>query len=324
MLEQKLNRFLWCGQDSKAKVAWDKVCAPKKEGGLGLRRLEVWNKAAMLNHIWNLFVQAGSLWVAWVECNWLKGRSFWKVSPPHPCPWSWRKILKLRDLAKQFLHFRIGDGSKVFFWLDNWHPDGCLLDVHGFRVVYDVGSHLEAKVSSIIRNGGWFWNGARSDIIVAIQCRLLEVSIGGKDMPVWRTKKGTYSCYETWDVLREKLPTVSWWRTVWFSKAIPKHSFILWLVFRDALPTKDRMSLWGYVGNLLFPFCYGCLESRDNLFFSCSFSSRVWKKVIAACFISNPRQEWEDIAEWSSAELKGESLWTTLCRLCLGASVYHL
>lgn len=43
MIEQKLNRFLWCGQDSKgrAKVAWDKVCVPKKEGGLGLRRLEV-------------------------------------------------------------------------------------------------------------------------------------------------------------------------------------------------------------------------------------------------------------------------------------------
>jgi hypothetical protein len=25
---------------------------------------EFWNKAAMLNHIWNLFLQAGSLWVA--------------------------------------------------------------------------------------------------------------------------------------------------------------------------------------------------------------------------------------------------------------------
>jgi DNA polymerase III psi subunit len=35
MLEHKLNRFLWCGKDdkAKAKVAWDKVCVPKgKEG----------------------------------------------------------------------------------------------------------------------------------------------------------------------------------------------------------------------------------------------------------------------------------------------------
>jgi hypothetical protein len=135
-------------------------------------------------------------------------------------------------------------------------------------------------------------------------------------MPVWRTKKGTYSCSETWEVLREKLPTVSWWRTIWFSQAIPKHSFILWLVFWDALPTKDIMIFWGFVGNFICSFCHGCLESRDHLFFSCSFSSRVWKRVIATCFISNPRKEWEDI--------KGKSIWTTLCKVCLGASIYHL
>lgn len=33
LLEQKFNRFLWCGSDSKvkAKVAWEKLCVPKKE-----------------------------------------------------------------------------------------------------------------------------------------------------------------------------------------------------------------------------------------------------------------------------------------------------
>jgi hypothetical protein len=46
--------------------------------------------------------------------------------------------------------------------------------------------------------------------------------------------------------------------------------------------------------------------------------------VIATCFISNPRKEWEDIEEWSSVDLKGKSIWTTLCKVCLGASIYHL
>jgi len=74
MLEQKFNRFLWMGKDSKAhaKVAWHHICVPKREGGLGLKRLEVWNQASMLNHIWSLFAKAGSLWVAWVESTWLK------------------------------------------------------------------------------------------------------------------------------------------------------------------------------------------------------------------------------------------------------------
>jgi hypothetical protein len=38
LLEQKFNRFLWNGKDAKAraKVAWDRVCVPKQEGGLGI------------------------------------------------------------------------------------------------------------------------------------------------------------------------------------------------------------------------------------------------------------------------------------------------
>jgi len=41
---------LWSGKDekAKAKVSWEKFCVPKKEGGLGLKRIGAWNKAAML------------------------------------------------------------------------------------------------------------------------------------------------------------------------------------------------------------------------------------------------------------------------------------
>lgn len=138
---------------AKAKVAREKVCVPKKEGGLGLKRLEIWNQAAMLNHIWNFFAQAWSLWVAWVEANWLKGKSFWQVSVPQSCSWSWKKLFKLREIAKNFIRFKVGDGSRIFLWSDHWHSAGCLLDKFGFRAVYDAGSYVATRVSSIIRNG---------------------------------------------------------------------------------------------------------------------------------------------------------------------------
>jgi hypothetical protein len=35
---------------------------PKKERGLGIKKLEEWNKATMMRHIWSLFAKAGSLW----------------------------------------------------------------------------------------------------------------------------------------------------------------------------------------------------------------------------------------------------------------------
>ncbi|GKF10113.1 putative reverse transcriptase domain, reverse transcriptase zinc-binding domain protein, partial [Tanacetum coccineum] len=56
-IEQLMRGFLWCQGDmrrGKTKVAWEVVCLPKKEGGLGLCRLDIFNKALMVSHIWSL------------------------------------------------------------------------------------------------------------------------------------------------------------------------------------------------------------------------------------------------------------------------------
>ncbi|GKA93887.1 hypothetical protein Tco_0815873 [Tanacetum coccineum] len=55
-IKQIMRGFLWCQgsmRKGKAKVAWDIVCLPKDEGGLGLRRLDLFNKALMVSHIWS-------------------------------------------------------------------------------------------------------------------------------------------------------------------------------------------------------------------------------------------------------------------------------
>ena len=56
-IEQLIRRFLWSGDivnSYGSKVAWDRVCLPKKEGGLGIKPLVGLNSVQNLNHIWNL------------------------------------------------------------------------------------------------------------------------------------------------------------------------------------------------------------------------------------------------------------------------------
>jgi hypothetical protein len=60
------------------------------------------------------------------------------------------------------------------------------------------------------------------------------------------SKSGKFNTYETWEAIRFKLPAVAWWKIVWFSCAIPKHAFILWLTITYRLATRDRMLKWGY------------------------------------------------------------------------------
>ncbi|GKD95055.1 hypothetical protein Tco_1374892 [Tanacetum coccineum] len=47
----------------KAKVAWEDICLPKQEGGLGIRSLEVFNLALMTTHVHNILSNKESLWV---------------------------------------------------------------------------------------------------------------------------------------------------------------------------------------------------------------------------------------------------------------------
>ncbi|GJZ95973.1 hypothetical protein Tco_0668307 [Tanacetum coccineum] len=64
-----------------SKVAWEAVCLPQREGGLGIRRIEDFNIALMATHIWCILINKESLWVQWIHSYKLQGRSFWDV----PC-----------------------------------------------------------------------------------------------------------------------------------------------------------------------------------------------------------------------------------------------
>nr|GEV04894.1 hypothetical protein [Tanacetum cinerariifolium] len=65
-IEQVMRGFLWSQDNTskgKVKVAWDVVCLPKIEGGLGIRRLDHFNKDLMVSHVWKLLSLKESLWV---------------------------------------------------------------------------------------------------------------------------------------------------------------------------------------------------------------------------------------------------------------------
>ncbi|GJT91413.1 RNA-directed DNA polymerase, eukaryota, reverse transcriptase zinc-binding domain protein [Tanacetum coccineum] len=81
-IEKALKVFLWCHGDFKrgaAKVAWKIVCAPKSQGGLGIKRLGPWNEALLCKHLWNVIDNKDSLWVKWVNTVKLKDKSIWEV-----------------------------------------------------------------------------------------------------------------------------------------------------------------------------------------------------------------------------------------------------
>jgi hypothetical protein len=102
------------------------------------------------------------------------------------------------------------------------------------------------------------------------------------------------------------------------------YSFILWLVFKDALITKERMCKWGFEGDCLCLSCRGSIENRSHLFFQCGFSRRIWRNLMSLCLEHRSLQTWDEIIQWCSTELRKECFKTRLKILCLGAAVYNL
>ena len=75
-------------------------------------------------------------------------------------PWTMRKLFKLRDITQTSIESIVGN--------DNWHPLGPPYKKFREMVVKDIGSSLQAKVSSIIREGEWKWPRQRNRVIMFI------------------------------------------------------------------------------------------------------------------------------------------------------------
>ncbi|XP_013607815.1 uncharacterized protein LOC106408165 [Brassica napus] len=199
-------------QTHKAKVSWEDLCIPKEEGGLGLRKLQDSSKTFALKLIWRLFTQPLSLWVSWVNHYLLKYNSFWDVRDDQKSSWMWRKLLKLRDLAHEFMKVEVRDGKTCHFWFDDWLGMWRLIAITGATGTTYMGVMRHAKVCDAVTEEGWSIRGHRSchfhdlhNSIMAAEPPKLEK---GSDICLWKhgddDYRSTFSSTRTWDQLRVK------------------------------------------------------------------------------------------------------------------------
>ncbi|XP_074293517.1 uncharacterized protein LOC141620582 [Silene latifolia] len=100
-LESICTNFLWDGEVDYIRtplVSWEKICKPKREGGLGLKNDVLWNKAAVGKLVWWIASNSDHLWVKWINHTYLKGLNWQTYSPSTNSSWSWRKICQTKEV----------------------------------------------------------------------------------------------------------------------------------------------------------------------------------------------------------------------------------
>lgn len=152
-IESLCSRFLWSGNVDSwrgTKVSWASVCLPKEEGGLGLRKLSIWNKTLCMRFIWLLFSDNNSLWAKWQKHYIIGTKSFSEIEVSTIHSSLWKSILQLRPLAAIFLRTNVADGRNTQFWWDSWTPFGPLIQYLGYSGPSRLRHPLNASVAA-----GW-------------------------------------------------------------------------------------------------------------------------------------------------------------------------
>ncbi|CAN1822044.1 Putative ribonuclease H protein At1g65750, partial [Linum perenne] len=73
-----IRNFIWGGSLTKSKVhflAWDRICRPKDQGGLGLRKARELNQAYLMKLGWTILNSPDKLWVQVMTNKYLKDTS---------------------------------------------------------------------------------------------------------------------------------------------------------------------------------------------------------------------------------------------------------
>ncbi|XP_050207447.1 uncharacterized protein LOC126656868 [Mercurialis annua] len=98
-----------------ALVSWNEITKTKTEGGLSIKSMGDWNKAAIAKHVWYILNDFDSLWVKWIKNNKLKRNSYWGAKANYNSSWIWRGLIGIKDKIQKVVSYKTGDGANTVF-----------------------------------------------------------------------------------------------------------------------------------------------------------------------------------------------------------------
>lgn len=88
---------------------------------------------------------------------------------------------------------------------------------------------------------------------------------------------------------------MAWYKGLWFSQGTPNFRFCSRLALQNRLTTGDRMVMWNQGINGSCVLCQQQLETRDHLFFRCTYSSSLWSRLMHQLMGTQYTEEWSNI-----------------------------
>ena len=97
------------------------LCKPKSEGGMGFKDLVRFNEALLAKQGWKLRTNQTSLLYKVFNTKYFPTGLVFEAKSKKGS-FAWQSILKARHVIEKGMLWRVGDGSKIRVFHDNWIP----------------------------------------------------------------------------------------------------------------------------------------------------------------------------------------------------------
>ncbi|XP_019194227.1 PREDICTED: uncharacterized protein LOC109188138 [Ipomoea nil] len=215
--------------------AWDKLCIPKKYGGLGFKELQAFNLAMLGKQAWRFLTQPQSLVSRVYKARYYPTNSFYDACLGNNPSFCWRSILAAQKLICGGVRRRIGNGQSTLIWDHPW-----LHDESRPQILTEKPPQLaQAKVVGLLDQLTGTWDkDILTDIFIPEDVeRILKIPVSPdyEDMWYWYgDPKGEYSVKSGYRTVigeyTQPVGTFDKWQKLWKLKIPPDDDGIIYAV----------------------------------------------------------------------------------------------
>jgi hypothetical protein len=293
----KIQRdFLWGGMGEGKKfhlVNWAQVCQPIHLGGLGIRYLQIFNKALLGKWLWRFGNEREALWRLVIVAKYGEQHGGWssgELLVPNGVS-LWRNIRKEWTTFSRFLSFEIGDGATVRFWTDRWCGTTSLKEAYPdlFRITRNKEAWVKEHLQYHNEVVSWVLNFCRpiqdweEESLSSFLDLLYSSSVKGYglDRVCWygSQEKG-FQVKSFYNALLPKTAALGPGKNIWKPKVPTRVAFFVWTAALDHILTMDNLRRRRVI---IMDWCCMCKNSGNPLLIFCYIAQ--WLGIFGTLFL---------------------------------------
>jgi hypothetical protein len=266
-------------------TSWETITQPKNEGGLGIRRFGMMNKAMLSKQYWRICTNPNLLVSKTLRSKYCPNQDPYLHKPKQHASWIWKNIMTQSHPKLIQGSWRVGRGLTIPINHPAWfspHPNAPQHLLGQISTVGDlIDQHNACWRTQLITQ---LYDKRDSDLILSIPIPLIH-SNATSDQLIWPYSiTGEYQVKKAYDIITHTesslnpttLANPNLWKRLWKIKLPLKILTFTWKLLHHAILVRSELNNRGIQCDRTCILCNNANETQDHLFLHCDLARAIW------------------------------------------------